>query len=146
MSIIKRFMSPLNFDRYSYAMQCQKMISCTIPLMTLGYIYSVKLGIFSLIVFGIVGILFLGAMFAKKKICPRWLRDTVSDGLFSFILCCLPATIYACSGNNDIIYFVFEDRRSALIFGFICWLILLICDTTYNWKAKSRREAYTKDT
>lgn len=139
--IFKNFMNSLNFDRDSYASQCSKMINCTIPLMTLGYIYSVKLGVISLVMFGLLCSLLIAAMFSKKKICPRWLRNTISDGLFSFILCCLPAIIYACSNSDNITFFIFEDRETALTFGFICWLIILLCDTIYNWKAKNKRES-----
>ena len=136
----KSFVSPLNFDRRSYASQLSKVFKCIIPVMVLGYLYSEKLEVISLVAFGIVGILWVIAMFDSKKICPGWVRSSVSVGLFSFILFCLPAIIYECS-DQEHIYIFFDNGRDALIFGFVCWLFVLISIIISNRKAHKKRVA-----
>lgn len=139
MSIVKNFMSPANLDSHSYATQCSRIVYCTVPLVTLGYIYSETLCVISLNALGIAGILFFVAMFSEKKICQRWLRDTIINGLWSFIVFCLPAIIYACAPEKNALYLIFDNSRDALIFGFVCWIFVVITDIILNRKAEKKR-------
>lgn len=90
-----------SFDNGKYADQWAMILACITPLMTLGYTYSIKLFLGSMLAGFIVAIIFLVALFTtKKKIVPQWLRNTISTVIFFYLAICMPAIITICSGQN----------------------------------------------
>lgn len=140
--VFKTFMSPLNVDSYSYASQFGKLSANTFPLMALGYACSEKLEMWASIALIVTVIMAIVAMFCKKKICPRWLRDTISGALTTYSLFCLPAIILVCIGKNGWFYDLFmDDNREALIFGVVVLVFSIISDVINNRKMEKKRSA-----
>ncbi|MDE6222940.1 MAG: hypothetical protein K2M49_04545 [Muribaculaceae bacterium] len=139
MSIFKSFMSPLNFDSYSYASQLSRVLNCTFPLIALGYVFNEKLELGASIAMVTMGLMLIVAAFAKRKICPRWLRDTISSGLTTYNVFCLPAIIIVCSSKEGANLLFFDNGREAIMFGIGYFVFAVFTDILYNRKAEKKR-------
>lgn len=98
-------------DNGKYSFQLAMLLACITPLTTLGYIYSTKLFLGSMLASLVSSIIFLVALFTtNNKTVPQWLQNTISTVLFFYIAICLPAIITICSG---------QDAWRELYFGII---------------------------
>ena len=95
------------FDNDSYSNQCINGAAAVAPLVAVGEFYSRTLQTVALV----VAVLLVAAgyvlLWLKQGVCPKWLRDLISDVTSIYLFFCLPAIIYIYHGNGSVGYLLF---------------------------------------
>ncbi|MDE6513011.1 MAG: hypothetical protein K2L05_02360 [Muribaculaceae bacterium] len=88
-----------NFDNDNYTDQIAHVLAAIFPLFTIGEIFNNNpLRIGAGVASAILLILLFASFFFKRKVCPKWLRDTIFDITSEYMFFCLPAIMLICAG------------------------------------------------
>ena len=127
---MSKFFDKDSFAREDYRYQIAMIMAAMYPLYTVGKIFdSLALIIGTFVVITVLLVLFVASFFFKKRVCPQWLRDTVSDVISEYMFFCLPAVMLICSGKDDWLRLFFG-------IGFMVWYLL-----TFPLRRKVMEEA-----